>query len=88
MNKKIYVEPPWKIPSGYREQLSRPPDGYEFLVSQTFSERTIKTASKLSFSYSALNRLEGMIPIYLIKPYLERFKNIPEGIDLTYSIAI
>ena len=87
MNKKIYVESQWKTHSGYREQLSRPPEGYEFLVSQTLSEKTFKIASKLSLSYSALNRLEAIIPIYLIKPYLERFRKIPAGVELTYSIS-
>ena len=87
MNKKIYVEPFWKMPSGYREQLLGSPEGYEFVMPQTLSERTFKVAGKLSLSYSVLNRLDGMIPIYLIKPYLERFKKAPQGIDLTYSIA-
>ncbi len=34
-----------------------------------------------------LNRLDGIIPIYLLKPYLERLRKIPQGTDLTYSIA-
>ena len=87
MKKKIYVEPFWKMPSGYREQLLGSPEGHEFLIPQTLPERTFKIVSKLSLSYSVLNRLDGMIPISLIKPYLERFKKIPEGTDLTYSIA-
>lgn len=75
------------MPSGYREQLLRSPEGYEFLIPQTLSEKTLKIAGKFSLSHSALNRLDGMIPIYLIKPYVERFKKIPKDTDLTYSIA-
>ena len=87
MNKKIYMEPLWKMHSSYRGQLLNPPEGYEYLIPQTLSERTFKLASKMSLSYSALNRLDGMIPIYLVKPYLERFRKIPEGTELTYSIS-
>lgn len=85
MNKKIYVEPFWKMHSGDREQFLIPPDGYEFIMPQTLSEKAFNLASKLSLSYSVLNRLEGIMPIYIIKPYLERFKKIPEGTDLTFS---
>jgi glycosyltransferase involved in cell wall biosynthesis len=87
MNKKIYVEPLWKMPSGYREQLLNPPEGYEYVIPQALPERTFQIASKLSLSYSALNRLDRMIPLYLIKSHLERLKKIPEGTDLTYSIV-
>jgi len=86
MNKRIYVEPLWKMPSGYREQLLDSPEGYEFIIPQTLPEKTFSIASKLPLSYSVLNRLDRMIPIYLIKSYLERFKKIPEGTDLTYSM--
>ena len=87
MNKKIYVEPLWKMPSGYGEQLSDSPQGYEYVMPQTAPEKIFKTVGKIGLSYSVLNRLERIIPTYLIKPYLESFKKIPEGIDLTYSIA-
>jgi glycosyltransferase involved in cell wall biosynthesis len=87
MNKKIYVEPLWKMPSGFREQLLNPPEGYEFIIPQALSERTFNIASRLPLSYSALNRLDRMIPLYLIKSHLERLKKIPEGTDLTYSIV-
>jgi glycosyltransferase involved in cell wall biosynthesis len=39
----------------------------------------------MDFSYSALNRLERIMPIYLLKSYLERFRKIPQGTDLTFS---
>ncbi len=87
MNKKIYMEPLWKMHSSYRAQLLNPPMGYEYLIPQTLSERTFRIAGKLSLSYSVLNRLDGMIPLYLVKSYLERLRKIPEGTDLTYSIA-
>jgi glycosyltransferase involved in cell wall biosynthesis len=85
MNKKIYVEPFWKMHSGDREQFLVSPEGYEFLIPQTLSERTFQIASRMDFSYSALNRLERIMPIYLLKSYLERFRKIPQGTDLTFS---
>ena len=85
MNKKIYVEPLWKMHSGDREQFLVSPEGYEFLLPQTLSEKTFSIASKLSLSYSVLNSLERIMPIYLLKSYLERFRKIPQGTDLTFS---
>jgi glycosyltransferase involved in cell wall biosynthesis len=86
MNKKIYAEPLWKMHLGrYRAQTLYPPEGYEFIMPQTLSGKAFNIASKLSLSYSALNRLDRMIPLYLIKSHLERLKKIPEGTDLTYS---
>jgi len=58
MNEKIYVEPLWKIPCGYKELLSRPFGEKVSLISQTFSEKTIKTTNKLTSLYSAQNKLE------------------------------
>jgi len=87
MNKKIYVEPLWKMHSGDREQFLVSPEGYEFIIPQTLSGKVSNVASKMGLSYSVLNRLDGIVPIYLIKSYLERFKKIPEGTDLTFSYA-
>jgi len=87
MNKKIYVEPIWKMPSGYREQLLNSPEGYEYVIPQALPEKAYHIASKLPVSYSVLNQIDGVIPLYLIKSHLERLKKIPEGTDLTYSIA-
>jgi glycosyltransferase involved in cell wall biosynthesis len=85
MNKKVYVEPLWKMHSGDREQFLVSPLGYEFVMPQTLSQNVFSIASKLPLSYSALNRLERIMPIYLLKSYLERFKKIPQGTNLTFS---
>ena len=85
MNKKIYLEPVWKMRIYNEELISYPPEGYEFITPQTATERFFKFLSKTSFSYLALITLNEIMPVYLIKSYLERFKKIPKGTDLTYS---
>ena len=83
--KKIYLEPMWKLHSFYKELISCPPEGYEFIISQTLTEETFEAASKINLSYPLAYQLYEIIPLNLIKSYWERFKKIPEGIDLTYS---
>jgi glycosyltransferase involved in cell wall biosynthesis len=85
MNKKIYLEPVWKVRIYNEELISYPPEGYEFIKPQTASESFFKFLSKTSFSYLALVILSEIMPVYLIKSYLEKCKKIPKGIDLTYS---
>jgi len=73
--------------SVYKELMQSPPPGYEFITRQTSTEMTAKAISKINFLSSLQHPLYEIAPLNLIKSYWERFKRIPEGIDLTYSVG-
>ena len=83
--KKIYLEPLWKMHSLYNSLILYPPDGYEFIIPQTLTEKTFKAASEIQLSYFLLHKLHRIVPVELIKSHLERFKKVPKGTALTYS---
>ena len=87
MNKKIYLEPSWRMHSFWRELISHPPQGYEFITRQTYQEKAYDMLAGVDLSYllqrKALNRI---VPLNLVKAYLERFRKIPEGTELTYAV--
>lgn len=86
MSKKIYLEPTWKLHSLHDSLISHPPDGYEFITSQTLDRKISKAASKISLSYFLeFNLVDKVLPLYLLKSYLERFSRIPSEAALTYS---
>lgn len=85
MTKRIYLEPTWKMHTMYKENLiPYPPQGYEFITSQTNSERVFKFLAKSMLSYRLYYQLCEVVPLGLIKSYLDKFKKIPKA-DLTYS---
>ena len=86
--KKVYIEPVWKLHSGYHvgELIPYPPEGYEFIVNEGPVESMSNRISKLGFSYRLMGEMYRIAPLTLIKSYLERFlRKAPEGTDLTFS---
>ena len=84
--KKIYLDIAGKMHSLYNELILFPPEGYEFVTEQAYWDKTSKAISNINFIYSfQKNALSKLIPVNLVKAYLERFKKIPSGVDLTYS---
>ncbi|MCJ7646713.1 hypothetical protein MUO65_07440, partial [bacterium] len=85
MGKKVYIEPAWKMHSYYQGLMANPPQGYEFVTSESSLEKVTKVASKINFSYPLFLGIDKIVPLNLIKSYLGKFKKIPKNIDLTYS---
>jgi len=84
--KKVYLDITGRMHSLYKELLEYPPDGYEFVTSATLWGKISRAASNTDFIYFfQKNFLRKVAPVSLIKPYLERWKRIPQGTDLTYS---
>jgi glycosyltransferase involved in cell wall biosynthesis len=84
--KKIYLDAVGKTHSLYNEIINYPPEGYEFIGEHVFWDKTSKGISNIDFIYSfQKNTLNKLIPVNLIKANLERFKKIPEEVNLTYS---
>jgi glycosyltransferase involved in cell wall biosynthesis len=86
VSKKVYVEPNWRMHSGIKAQFISPPEGYEFVLTETFSERTAKLLIKSSFSYFVREQLNKVLPPVLVRAYVQKFKSPPVAADLTYAI--
>ncbi|MFC2072262.1 glycosyltransferase family 4 protein [Chloroflexota bacterium] len=84
--KKIYLEPGWKMRREYNDLIQNPPQGYEFVVQETTAEGLFKYLAKTNLAYVILYGLDRFVPMELAKPYWERFKRLPERVDLTYSV--
>jgi glycosyltransferase involved in cell wall biosynthesis len=82
----VFLEPLWKLRREYEDLVRNPPDGYRFVVQQTASEGLAKRVSKASAAYRALWALWKLLPVQLAKPFWERFKRTPDGVDLTYAV--
>ena len=83
--KTIYLEPIWKLHSLYREYVDFPPEGYEFMSSRPTAGGLVRRLSKVAASYSLQRQLSRIMPLALMKSYLESFKNVPREVDLTFA---
>ena len=83
--KRIYFEPTWKMHIAYRELISNPPEGYEFIVTPRAMEKLSSWLSRRGFSYQLMMGMYRIAPLPLIKSILEGFfKKIPDC-DLIFS---
>jgi len=71
----------------YRQLMLQPPDGYEFVNSQAISDKVIATLARAGVAHSLWWELDTAVPLNLLKASLERFKKVPEGTVLTYSVG-
>jgi len=84
--KRVYLDVAGRMHSLYRELVQNPPSGYRFVTQQTGWDKASSTASKSDLLYSFHDRTMGkLVPVNLIKAYLEKFKKPPQGTDLTYA---
>ena len=86
--KTVYLDTAWVRHSYHDTLFSHPPSGYQFNTRSQISERS----SRLVWSYGRnlpfiRNVLLDMIPVNLCKSFLERYKKIDDGIDLTYCAS-
>ena len=84
--KRIYLDVAGKMHSLYRELVLNPPLGYQFVAQDTGWDRATGGACKLNSVYSFQEKvLSKIIPVNLVKAYLERFKMPPANTVLTYA---
>ena len=84
--KTIYLDIAGRMHSLYKELISYPPPGYQFINKNTRWDKLFTAASKVDAIYSLQQRALGkVIPVNLAKAYLERLKKPPQGTDLTYA---
>jgi len=85
MNRKIYFEPAGRIHSSQQELINYPPDGYQFITSETLLDERI-VGSDLMFHKLRLQVLDRLLPLSLAKAWLDTFlRKIPEDVDLIYA---
>ena len=85
MTKKIYFEPAGRVHSSQWELINYPPEGYQFITSQTFLDEKI-VGSDLMFHKLRLQVLDRLMPLNLAKAWLDTFlRKIPSDIDLIYA---
>ena len=85
MTKKIYFEPAGRIHSSQQELIDYPPDGYQFITSETLLDMTI-VDSDIMFHKLRLQVLDRLMPLNLAKARLDTLiRKIPEDIDLIYA---
>jgi glycosyltransferase involved in cell wall biosynthesis len=85
VTRKIYLEPIWKLHSLYREYVDFPPDGYEFVTLQPITAGLMRFLSRASASYSLRAQLSRIMPLNLIKSYLDSLRTTPPEVDLTFG---
>ncbi|MBT9150326.1 MAG: Lipopolysaccharide core biosynthesis protein RfaG [candidate division WS2 bacterium] len=84
--KKMYLDVAGRMYLLYNELINYPPDGYEFVTEDASWGKISKNIANIEFIHSFQgNVLSKVVPVNLVKAYLDRFKKIPSGIDLTYS---
>jgi len=85
ITKKIYFEPAGRIHSSQQELIDYPPDGYQFITSETLLDKRI-VGSDFMFHKLRLQVLDRLLPLNLAKARLDTFlRKIPEDIDLIYA---
>lgn len=83
---KIYLDFHGKKHSLYDNLINSPPSGYEFVFDGTKLNRFIKQASNISFVPKLLmNSINRVVPVSILKPYLEKNSPPPDGASLIYS---
>jgi glycosyltransferase involved in cell wall biosynthesis len=84
--KKIYLDFHGKKHSLYDNLINYPPNGYEFITGITPLSKFTKSASSIGFLPNLLMRsINRLMPISILKPYLERNSKLPSDINLIYS---
>ncbi|MFC1998982.1 glycosyltransferase family 4 protein [Chloroflexota bacterium] len=81
--KRVYLDVLGKTHSLYNGFVRFPPEGYEFIVDPvSLTETALKYRPFFSFQRRYLSYL---VPLNLVKAYLQKWKKIPQDADLTCS---
>ncbi len=84
--KKIYLDFHGRKHSLYDNLIDYPPEGYEFVTGITPLSKFTKSASSISFLPNAIMKSANQIvPVSILKPYLERNSWLPPDVNMIYS---
>ncbi len=85
MPRLVYVEPPWRMHAGHHRLVAHPPEGYEFVVTQTPQEKVFEAVTRWNTLRFMLRSSDLLLPTGLVKSTLERWNRPPAGTALTYA---
>jgi glycosyltransferase involved in cell wall biosynthesis len=91
MLKRVYLEPTWKLHSGYHlgQLVPYPPEGYEFVVRDGVAEGISSWLSQRNSSHRLTSEAYRLAPLVLMKGWLDGLvKRVPEDIDLIFSCGL
>lgn len=84
--KKIYLDFHGRKHSLYDNLTNYPPEGYEFVTGITPLSKLTKSASNISFLPNFIMKsLNQIVPVSIIKPYLEKNSQLPPDVNMIYS---
>jgi len=86
--KTIYLEPAWMLrKTSYIQAFFRsPPEGYRFVAHSVIQDRGFQILSRYGFSFKVQGALAQLLPLQLLKSYVETFKKRPSDAVLTYAL--
>lgn len=86
MRKRIFVEPLWTLHGAQYQMLAYPPEGYELVATDKPHEKVVKGAARWAVAQSLLKTSDNIIPMALVKAWLQRYEKPPVGTALTYAV--
>jgi glycosyltransferase involved in cell wall biosynthesis len=86
--KIIYFEPAWRLrkTSYIQAFFTSPPEGYRFVAHSFVQDRAFQALSRYGFSFKVQGALAQLLPLQLLKNYVETFKRHPSDAVLTYAL--
>jgi glycosyltransferase involved in cell wall biosynthesis len=86
--KIIYFEPAWRLrkTSYIQHFFTSPPEGYRFVAFSIIQDRAFQALSRCGFSFKVQGALAQLLPLQLLKNYVEMFKKHPSDAVLTYAL--
>lgn len=86
MSKRIFLEPLWNLHGAQYQMLAHPPEGYECVATEKPHEKVVKRAARWAVAQSLLKTSDNIIPMALVKAWLQKFEKPPLGTALTYAV--
>ncbi|MFQ6019592.1 MAG: glycosyltransferase family 4 protein [Dehalococcoidia bacterium] len=80
------MQPLWKPLVSAWDLVACPPPGYRFVVRQGRVESAARWASRFTAAYHFIYLTRPLLPINLLKAYLNGRGKVPQGTDLVYAM--
>jgi len=86
--KRIYLDAGFRPNPLYRELVSCPPEGYEFITSSSSWQKKVGGMARKRLPFVFLSQLDSAVPFNLVRAWLQGFRHIPRDVDLIYSCGL
>lgn len=86
--KRVYLQSLFKVRSDHQWMIANPPSGYQFVTRQGAEAAAISLANKVGVVSAVWRQLTmAGVPLSLMKAYLDKFRPLPAGTDLTWAVT-